>query len=435
MKEKKSWVSCNCNKEKLSFYPFLLPIIFMIIRYLQDKMFEFSDVDTFIDSQNTPTFRILKYNLPFLFYYYLPKIFSIFLIFIVKHNIKGESEGQKIIEKKYHFMIKNDNKKKILILVYIISLLEVICETSNCLLYYYQRTEGRIRWLVETKTIYIIFVPFFCYFIINKEFHRHYLLGLFLGIIGACIINICRFFLDFSRIDDYPFHLLNIFLSSLHSLALVLIKYVMSKYLILSPHIFLFYNGIFCILNSLICILLEYPIVVNLKDEILEENDKYFSNNYLEIFTIFYSKKWEFYVYFFGSFILSFIYYILNVLTIYNFSPFLFILIESILPIDNDFLAIFFRGENRDKDKILERTYIQAIGYGILFFASLILNEIIIFNFFGLNKNTKRKITIRAELDSCILRDVDNYSEETDNEDDIDNNENEPKEETENKAN
>ena len=108
------------------------------------------------------------------------------------------------------------------------------------------------------------------------------------------------------------------------------IKYIMSKYLILSPYIFLFYDGIFCIINSIICTLIFYILVINIPDvnpkiDIAEENNKYFSNNFLQIFTIFIGQEWEFYLYFFLSFIISFFYYVINALTIYNYSPYLFI--------------------------------------------------------------------------------------------------------------
>jgi len=117
------------------------------------------------------------------------------------------------------------------------------------------KEDSHLGWLIEKKTIYIIFVPIFCYIILNKKLYSHHILALILGFIGACIINICRFPLGFSKIEKYPFHLLNAFLSSLFSLALVLTKYIMNSYLFLSPYIFLFYDGIFCIITLLVEIL------------------------------------------------------------------------------------------------------------------------------------------------------------------------------------
>ena len=66
------------------------------------------------------------------------------------------------------------------------------------------------------------------------------------------------------------------------------------------------------------------------------------------------------------------------------------ILVEDILPLDNDIIKIALHQENEYvkmiRDKILKRFYWQTIGFAILFFGALILNEIIIFNFCGLNK-------------------------------------------------
>ena len=47
---------------------------------------------------------------------------------------------------------------------------------------------------------------------------------------------------------------------------------------------------------------------------------------------------------------------------------------------------------------------IYPIGYLIVVFASLIYNEIIIFNFWGLSKNTKKFIKQRLYSDDSILK-------------------------------
>ena len=413
MNEKEPCIKCSC-KSKISYYPFFIPILFMLIRYFQDLLFEITKPEL--------SFKILRYNLPHLFYLHLPKVFSIFLISIIKLNTKGEadSEEQNIVLRNYHIIARHKNRKKFLLLIYIISLLEVVCDNGDCLLYYYQRIESKeedkkLGWLIEKKTLYIVFVPILCYFIMNKKLYKHHILALILGFIGTCIINICRFTLEFSKVEEYPFHLLNALYSLLLSLSLVIIKYIMTKFIILSPYNFIFIDGIFYIFNSFIYTLVIYPLVINLPNinknlEEQEENEHYFSNNYLQIITILIGQKWQFYIYFLLIIILLFIYYILNTFTIYYFSPYLFILIEAFLPIDNDFIALILG------------------GYLILFIASLIMNEIIIFNFFDLNSNTFDTISTRGELDSSKLTELERYNTEVyedienDNEKDNDNN-------------
>jgi uncharacterized membrane protein len=274
--------------------------------------------------------------------------------------------------------------------------------------------EKKIGWLIEKKSLYIVFVPILCYFILDKKLYKHHILALILGFIGACIINICRFTLEFSKVEEYPFHLLNALFSLLLSLSLVIIKYIMSKFIILSPYNFVFIDGIFCIFNSFIYTLIIYPLVINLPNpnknlQEQEENEHYFSNNYLQIITIFIGQKWQFYIYFLLIIILLFIYYILNTFTIYYFSPYLFILIEAFLPIDNDFIALIL-GLIGDKERIIKRTIIQSIGYLILFIASLIMNEIIIFNFLDLNSNTFDIISTRGDLDCSNIKELSRYN-------------------------
>jgi hypothetical protein len=168
----------------------------------------------------------------------------------------------------------------------------------------------------------------------------------------------------------------------------------------------LVYDGIFNIINSIFLILLQYIIVINLPDQnkninISVENDNYFSNNFLQIIKIFIGQEKEFYIYFFLSFIFSFFYYIIYTLVIYNNSPFLIILIEAFLPLDTDIIKIILNSEEQyivnNKHKSLKRLYYQSIGYLFLFFGSLILNEIIVFNCCGLNDFTSIKTRERAK--------------------------------------
>ena len=404
MNRKKSCISCDC-KAKSSIYPFLIPILFFFVRYFHDKLFE--------ESRPFWSFKILKYNLPYLFYLYLPKILSIILIPIIKFNTRGESDPSKqnIRLKNYHIISVNKNKKKKILLFFLISFLEVLQETSDCLLYFYQRTD-RMGWLIEKRTGYIIFVPIISYFLLGHQFHRHHILGVVLGIIGAFIINFIRFYYEFCKPKEFLFHLLNGFLSLIFSLAIVMIKFIMAHFLLLSPYIFLFYDGIFCILNSLIIILIEYFVVINIKSQDKEimagENNHYFKNNYIEIFTIFKGQCKNFFINFFLSFFFSFIYYIIYAFTLYNYSPYLIIAVEALLPIDNDIIPYILKEKTKDDKyrKALKRTGFQSIGYIIIFFAALILNEIIVFNCFGLNKNTFKRISSRGDIDIIPLNNI-----------------------------
>ena len=65
---------------------------------------------------------------------------------------------------------------------------------------------------------------------------------------------------------------------------------------------------------------------------------------------------------------------------------------------------------------MIKRTIIQSIGHIILFFGSLILNEIIIFNCLGLNRNIFLTISQRGKLESSGFINDDKYL--SDDEDD-----------------
>ena len=165
--------------------------------------------------------------------------------------------------------------------------------------------------------------------------------------------------------------------------------------------------------------LLEYFIVPKLpsdKDEF--DNYNFFYNNFIEIFTIFWNQNDKiFFVYFFLSMILSFCYYISNIFIIYNYSPYLNILVELILPIDSDVidLVLFDIEYDHKKDEVLKRFLIQLIGYIILFFGALILNEIVILNFCGFNKNTHLNILKRSKEDMSSLIILNNDNEDDNN--------------------
>ena len=420
MIEKKRCISCNINS-RLYIYPFLLPIACMFTHFFQKIMLDYSFP--------VKSYKMLKYNFPYLFYYFLPKLLSFIIIHIIKYKSKRENkEGGNIQLRKYHFIIKNKNKTKILLTICIITFFEVLFKIGDSILQYLQKI-GIIHYLIEKRTGYIICVPLFSYLILYKRLYKHHIFALVLGLIGAFIVNYCRFPLGFSLINEFLYHLLNLFISFLFSFSLVLIKYLFTKYFI-SPYIFLFYDGIFCIINLFFFIFLEYPITVNIFDtnakiNVDKENENYFKNNYLEIFTILIGQNWKFYLGFFLSFISSFFYFIFNILTIYHFSPYINVLTDCLTPFLYNFLNLIFLDDD-ESDENKNRYIFEFIGYSIIIFGALFLNEIIIFNCLGFNENTYERISYRGELDFSGLNNM------TDDNDTDNNTENENENENEN---
>lgn len=407
----KYFIKLNLNSGKY-IYALLLPISCMTLHFFQEIM---------IQDDN----EILKYNLPFLFYYFLPKLLSLIIIPIIKSRNRSETivKDQNKVIRRYHFSIEKENRKKILLLIYFISLLEVLYKTGDTLLYYLYKI-GSIKLLIEKRTGFIIFVPLFSFFILHKKLFNHHLFALFLALSGALFIQISRMFLKISQIDDYIYHLINLFFSCLFALSLVLIKYLMTKFIILSPYNFLLYDGIFCIINSILCPFLEYIFVINI-DEDINASD-YFKKNYLGIFEIFKGKGKLFIISFFISFIFSFAYFIFNVLTIFYFSPYLNVLTDFLTPFFLSILIFIFFPNLRET----KRFFLDLIGYVIIIFGALILNEIIILNCFGLNDNTYSTISDRGKMDATLIGEIDPNAENEDiDEDNNDNNGNIDKEE------
>lgn len=94
----------------------------------------------------------------------------------------------------------------------------------------------------------------------------------------------------------------------------------------------------------------------------------------------------------------------LTYLTIYFFSPMIFIMTQIIFPLLNYFIIIISEG-----NYILLELILSIIGYLILLFAILIYHEIIIFNFCKLNKDTKIFIEKRQEEDFLLIDKYDYY--------------------------
>ena len=104
MNEKKSYFTFNLNS-KLYIYPILLPFACVLIHIFQKIMYE--------NAKPENSFKMLKYNVPLLFYYFLPKILSIIFIPIIKSNTKGENmKEQSLVTRRYHSIIKTQNKKE-----------------------------------------------------------------------------------------------------------------------------------------------------------------------------------------------------------------------------------------------------------------------------------------------------------------------------------
>ena len=237
----------------------------------------------------------------------------------------------------------------------------------------------------EPRLYYFLLLPFFSKIILKSELFRHQILSLFISIIGIIFlfIPISFYFVK----SDIIFNILEIISSIAGSFVLVMVKHLTHKYF-LSPYFCLLFIGLF----SLIILLFGFII--------------YYSINNLEEFKEnFYNESPTSVIYLISIFIFGLNLIVLSYLVIFYFSPTLLMVTDIINPIINWIISLF---QNEKEYKTFVFIF-NIIGYSILLFSSLIFNEIIILNFFGLNRNTKTFIEKRQieELTSIIDNDSD----------------------------
>jgi hypothetical protein len=229
----------------------------------------------------------------------------------------------------------------------------------------------------------VVFIIIFSYFILNIKLYSHqYLSTIIIFILGFAlnIINLLAIEVNYINI------LISILTEIIFSLNIVVNKYLM-EYTFCSPYEICFYDGII----SLILFIITFAIVTNIEIEedqyAIEYNGKYYIDNFFQFCEDFNIK--EFFI-FICEIIYYFIYYLFPLITIknYNATHYLIILIF-------DFEVTFLLDI-----QIKWRFYLTIIIFFIILFMILVFNEIIELNCYGFQKNTKKNITIRAELET-----------------------------------
>ena len=195
-------------------------------------------------------------------------------------------------------------------------------------------------------------------------------------------------------------NILNFISGILNTLLIVIIKYLTEKYYI-SPLKISLNFGIIAIFFNCIGFII-YSLI------------KYHDFSYFnDCFN--YSQKLNkilISIYYILTFIFATILQLLTLLAIYYFSPTLIMVTDIISPF------LFWITLTIRSGKVTTEVYFNPIGYVIVLFSSFIYNEIIIFNFCDLNKNTKKFVNKRLNLELEELQREDSLLE---NEKDTDN--------------
>ena len=380
--EQKKECPFSINKmNKYYLLPFLVPIVCYCTKYCSDplKMNRglIKDVDD-VSNENLHTYVFLYQMINS-----TSIIFSGLLYFISiirrqtdnKANIGTLSERSNSSD--YSFMAK---KKPNRLLEYsIICFMSIIITLYNVLKGY-----GTGHKTLEKRLYFLFFFCLINIFLFKKPFYRHQKFALAIAFVGMVMI-FALFFIYLNKSNyDYIYDVLLFFGSFLYSLYLVLVKY-MSENKGYSPFLLLFLIGIISTAATVVGFLILSHVRLG--------NINYVSNIFHcrpDIFVCF----GNLYGYIIGYFLINAVLQILIFLVCYYFSPEVFAISDIISP----FLSCI-TNIAKGKEKIVVKIVFDIIGYIIITIGSFIYNEIIVCNFWDLNKNTWKSIVKKANDD------------------------------------
>lgn len=309
-----------------------------------------------------------------------------------------ESKRSKKKEKISYELIYNKTsvKNNKFIYLLLISLLEFVARSTD-LLYLLIIGKipiriGQVNWLISIDIFSRIIIS---RIILKTKIYRHHILSIILTIIGLFSMSICAFKVIIeNELENWPYFLFIIGKYILLPLEDVINKVLLTDEFLL-PHYLMFYRGIFNFIMLGILsasVFLPKPKIVKFLyfSQFTTEKEKHIQILVKVIFTI---------LSFFRAFCL------LRVIDI--FSPQHVSFLNTTFSLYQLFKC---RTKSRD-DKFI--TSIDAIFLLIIILGTLIFNEIIILNFFGLNKNTKKNYIIKEQLESKELSK--SFSEEESN--------------------
>ena len=299
-----------------------------------------------------------------------------------KEDLTKNEESTSSSEIKYIYNDRNNIKlslKEYLLIIFlgfIVTLFEIISVLI------------RNKKVFEERLYFLFFIPLFSKLILKENILRHQYFSLIIAIIGIIflIIPVCLVI----QSEDILANILNFISGVSYSLFLVLIKYMTHVYYFSPFKLCLFFgiiSFIFTFLGFFIYSLIDYHDLTYFKN-IFDFSE---SNN---IFL--------FIIYFIFITIFATILQVMTLLVIFYFSPILLMVTDIISPFLLWIVVTIQDGQD------LPDVVLNPIGYLIVLFSALIYNEIIIFNFCDLSKDTKKFIEERLNEENNDLRKTQN---------------------------
>ena len=294
-------------------------------------------------------------------------LFIIPFLILKKRSKRKPIEHQKIMDEAFKKYKKKRCKRFVLLII--LAILDIIIDI---IFYFYLNGKGKF----SHYTFDIIIINFISYYLLKIKLYKHH----YLCIIIIAFLDITLNIIYYINCNDTFIYILIDYTNELNiCFSICLIKYIMDKNYT-SPFEICFYEGFFgLILNFII-----FGIFVYIDNKYLNECIKYFNNFDLnELFLLF------------GSTFLTFIYNLDIYISIKRYNPNYIII-----------LFIIQQAINTLTDVRNWKLYTNIILAIMSIFIFLIYNEIIEINCCGLEKNTKRNIRKRAQIDA---RKDDNY--------------------------
>ena len=295
-----------------------------------------------------------------------------------KSNNKKKQESPLQIKYEYNNLYKiiREDKFKYILISSIIDFVTTILIFKYCI-------SIKINiWIFD-----ILFISLFSYLILKKKIYKHHYLSIIIIIItGFSLDIILDNYNDF--LNNIGENIINFVCEVLFSFGLVINRYTM-EFKFCSVFEICFYQGIFgLILYILLLILSKYITFLNN----FFDNFEGFETKHIFIFII--------------IVIFQFIYNLCIFNTLLNTSTCHILIIIVFGELSHYFINVF-----EDKDNSI----IIVIALLFILFMILIFIEVIELNFFGLSKNTKKNITLRAKLDQQkSINDILNTEEDLD---------------------
>ena len=363
---------------KYYLFPFLAPIFCCTTNYFIHTIYK--------DNEK------MELHLFFTFYIDLTYLLGGLLYFISSLRTKTEETRNEamLYRERVSSLVKyiyydGSKKSKIKIIIILVILSFLINISTICNLYAMERT------IFEKRLYFLFFIAIFSKYILKNNIFKHQFLSMSIAFIGLIILFI-PVALDITK-DDIFINICSFFSSIAYSLFLVLIKYLTHHYYF-SPFLCLLFIGIISIIISFFAFTIYSLIKYKNFSFIIDNFD--FSKV---------KNKTKFSLYALAGLIFGSALQVFTIYVIYYFSPILLTVTDSISPMLSWIINIIQKGFGKNPYR---NSIFKGIGYLIQLIAGLIYNEIIICNFCGFNKYTKKYLQERENQELISLRVTEN---------------------------